>query len=110
MVEDGSELRDEVKPEVGESKGLNRENMTKVENVKKAEAATRAMQEDMAEATLKTERSSRSCWMDAHQRRMRSAWLIQQSSTFPSCMLWIRSTKMIVSMQRQCCADLDREV
>jgi hypothetical protein len=54
-AEDGEELSDEVKPAMDETKGLKGKNMKKVENVKKAEAATKAMQEGMAEATLKTE-------------------------------------------------------
>jgi len=54
-AEDGEELKDEVQPAVDEVGGMLEKDMKKVENVKKAEAATKAMEEGMAEATLKTE-------------------------------------------------------
>jgi len=54
-AEDGEELKDEVQPAVDEVQGLKGKDFKKVENVKKAESATKAMQEGMAEATLKTE-------------------------------------------------------
>lgn len=54
-AEDGGELKDEVQPAVDEVAGLKDKDFKKVENVKKAESATKAMQEGMAEATLKTE-------------------------------------------------------
>ena len=54
-AEDGSELSDEIKPAVDETKGLKGKNMKNVEGVKKAEAATEAMQEGKAGTALKIE-------------------------------------------------------
>jgi len=46
-AEDGEELKDEVQPAVDEVGGMLEKDMKKVENVKKAEAATKAMEEGM---------------------------------------------------------------
>jgi len=65
-AEDGSELSDELKSAVDETKGLKGKNMKNVERVKKAEAATEAMQ--VWREQLSKPRSSRRCLMNVHQR------------------------------------------